>query len=344
MKDIAGQKFGELTAVRPTKNRYFGSIVWECRCLCGKTCYVPHLSLCRGLTKSCGHIRYEDLRGLRFSRLVAIRPLSTKSQPKKWLCRCDCGGVMIATSSDLKTGNTKSCGCISRKMGKPYARCPSCGGRFPIVLGGGETPQYSPKNKAEEVYEEQDAATQSAAEGETPQFCETCGPKYTGRAWRVCPVCKKLFPSPPSSNAVTCSKECSAQWKSIVHQGVSNKWTYEAKVRLSERGQTDNLRMGTAAAQKSPIAGRFETNQEAKIWILVDPVGQEYVVRNLRLWAREHTELFGKPPGDRSADQIAAGFRAIVQTLKGNRGAPGKPRGSMSYYGWTFKSLPEKPP
>lgn len=311
MKDLTGQKFGELTAVRPTEERYFGSVVWECKCSCGKVCYIPRLSLVSEQTKSCGHIRYIDLRGIRFSRLVAIRPLSAKSEPKKWLCRCDCGGAVIARSSDLKTGNTRSCGCLSRKSGTPYAKCPSCEERFPIVLDGNKT----------------------------PQFCKSCEPKYAGRAWRICPVCKGLFPSPPSSNAVTCSKECSAQWKSLIHKGISNSWTYEAKARLSERGQTENLKLGGAAAQQSPVAGRFETNQEAKIWILIDPSGNELIVRNLLLWAREHTELFNKPPGDKSAAQIAAGFRAIAQTLAGTRKTP-----AMSYFGWSLKCEPIKPP
>lgn len=161
---------------------------------------------------------------------------------------------------------------------------------------------------------------------------------------RKCVVCGKPFECYPSDNTVTCSKACRKERQRRIQTGKSIKWGKSARKKWSERGQTDNLRMGTAAAQKSPIAGRYVTNQEAKIWILVDPVGQEYVVRNLRLWAREHTELFGKPPGDRSSDQIAAGFRAIAQTLKGNRGAPGKRSGSLTYKNWTLKGLPEEPP
>lgn len=314
-KDLTGKVFGELTAVRPTGDRYHGGIVWECRCSCGKMCYVPRLSLMAGQTKSCGHIKYDDLQGMRFSRLVAIRPSAAKSRPKTWLCRCDCGGTVLVKSNDLKSGNTKSCGCLSRKNGIPYAKCPVCGDRFPIVLDGRKT----------------------------PQFCSACEAERKGRAWRVCPICKKLFPAPPSSNAVTCSKECSAQWKSIVHRDVSNRWTYESKTKLSECGQTNNLKLGTAAAQQSPISGPFETNQEAKIWVLIDPAGKETTVRNLLKWARENTELFDKPPGDRSARQISAGFRQIAQTMAGNRGAPGKPRGAMYYFGWTLKKLPETP-
>ena len=31
-----------------------------------------------------------------------------------WNCKCDCGNTVEATSSELKSGNRKSCGCLSR--------------------------------------------------------------------------------------------------------------------------------------------------------------------------------------------------------------------------------------
>jgi len=161
---------------------------------------------------------------------------------------------------------------------------------------------------------------------------------------RSCVICGKPFDCYPSDNRVTCSKDCRRERQRRIQTGKANKWGEASRRKLSERGQTDNLKLGVLAVKRSPIAGRFETNQEAKIWILVDPSGREYVVRNLRLWAREHTDLFDKPPGDKSADQIAGGFSAIAQTLAGNRGAPGKRSGAMTYYGWRLKDLPEKPP
>ena len=166
--------------------------------------------------------------------------------------------VFLLSSSGLKYNRVKSCGCLGKKQN---ARCPGCGRYFPITLDG--TP--------------------------TPQFCPDCAPKYAGRNWRVCPVCHKLFPSPPSSNAITCSAACSSVWKSLTHKGLRVNWSDESRQRLSAKGKTENLKLGTAAAQRSPIAGRFETNQNAKIWTLVDPCGNKITVRNLILWARENT-------------------------------------------------------
>jgi len=32
-----------------------------------------------------------------------------------WLCKCECGGTIILSSSTLNSGHTKSCGCIRSK-------------------------------------------------------------------------------------------------------------------------------------------------------------------------------------------------------------------------------------
>lgn len=161
---------------------------------------------------------------------------------------------------------------------------------------------------------------------------------------RKCVICGKPFSCYPSDNRVTCSKDCRRERQRRITTAHPVKWGDEARRRASERGLTENLKLGSAAAQRSPISGRFETNQEAKIWTLVDPAGNEIIVRNLLMWARANLERFGKPPGDKSARQIASGFRAIALTLAGKRGVPGKPRGAMTYLGWTLKSLPEEPP
>ena len=161
---------------------------------------------------------------------------------------------------------------------------------------------------------------------------------------RKCVICGKPFDCYPSDNRVTCSKDCRRERQRRVVTARPVQWSAKARERASARGQTENLKLGRAAAQRSPVAGRFETNQEAKIWTLVDPAGNEIIVRNLLLWARGHTELFGKPPGDRSAAQISSGFKTIAQTLAGKRGAPGQARAALTYFGWMLKKLPEEPP
>lgn len=57
--DLTGQRFGMLTAVRPTNQRERRYIVWECRCDCGNVTYVRTGNLKNGNTKSCGCLRDE---------------------------------------------------------------------------------------------------------------------------------------------------------------------------------------------------------------------------------------------------------------------------------------------
>lgn len=41
MIDLTGQRFGHLTAIRPTDQRRKGATVWEWRCDCGATVLKP---------------------------------------------------------------------------------------------------------------------------------------------------------------------------------------------------------------------------------------------------------------------------------------------------------------
>lgn len=57
-----------------------------------------------------------DLVGERYGRLTVMSKADTTSRKTKWNCRCDCGGTALATSSDLRGGNTSSCGCLRRDV------------------------------------------------------------------------------------------------------------------------------------------------------------------------------------------------------------------------------------
>ena len=62
MKDITGQKFGRLTAIRPTrKDEKRRTYFWYCCCECGKTLEIRLESLTTGNTKSCGCYNKEIL-------------------------------------------------------------------------------------------------------------------------------------------------------------------------------------------------------------------------------------------------------------------------------------------
>lgn len=52
--DLAGKRFGKLTAIKATSEKRNNSIVWECKCDCGNITYVAADCLSGGKTKSCG--------------------------------------------------------------------------------------------------------------------------------------------------------------------------------------------------------------------------------------------------------------------------------------------------
>lgn len=57
-----------------------------------------------------------DLTGQRFGRLVVIgKEPNDKWGHVPWLCLCDCGKEKIIHGSHLKSGHTKSCGCLLKK-------------------------------------------------------------------------------------------------------------------------------------------------------------------------------------------------------------------------------------
>lgn len=54
--DIAGQKFGKLTALYPCDYKLKQTIIWHCQCECGNECDIDGSNLRLNLTKSCGCI------------------------------------------------------------------------------------------------------------------------------------------------------------------------------------------------------------------------------------------------------------------------------------------------
>ena len=58
-----------------------------------------------------------SLIGKKFNRLVVIERYGTsKSGNATWLCKCNCGNLIITTGSALKSGKTKSCGCLRSEL------------------------------------------------------------------------------------------------------------------------------------------------------------------------------------------------------------------------------------
>ncbi len=60
-----------------------------------------------------------DMTDIRFGRLTVLhRMKNNKHNRAVWKCACDCGGEVITDGNILRTGMTKSCGCLRSEMGE----------------------------------------------------------------------------------------------------------------------------------------------------------------------------------------------------------------------------------
>lgn len=131
--NLIGNRYGNLVVVERTyRTRNKSSrkdILWRCLCDCGKEAYIRGFCLRDGMTKSCGcrrlallkQHRKEDLIGLKFYRLLVVERLSIRNKSGRvnncvFRCLCDCGNARIVQGSHLRSGSTKSCGCLKREM------------------------------------------------------------------------------------------------------------------------------------------------------------------------------------------------------------------------------------
>ncbi len=68
----------------------------------------------------------KHLTGQKFGRLTAIWPVRKKLKSGKvklyWICGCDCGNVKEIQPYLLRSGGTKSCGCLQKELKAKHAR------------------------------------------------------------------------------------------------------------------------------------------------------------------------------------------------------------------------------
>lgn len=53
-----------------------------------------------------------DLTGQKFSRLTVIGRAPNHGRRTMWNCKCDCGKEVTVRAENLRSGNSKSCGCL----------------------------------------------------------------------------------------------------------------------------------------------------------------------------------------------------------------------------------------
>ena len=116
MKHLEGLVYGDYLITK-----YLGNQTWEAQCQkCGlvrsyKTANIkPEKATGGQCTCSKSGVQIGD----RFGRLVILNRDLTKQGEGRvyWNCQCDCGNVVSLSGHPLKSGNTRSCGCLNDEV------------------------------------------------------------------------------------------------------------------------------------------------------------------------------------------------------------------------------------
>ena len=122
--DLTGQKFGRLTVISRAESKNKRAR-WNCLCECGNKTIVYGQHLKKGSTSSCGCFARQqsanrlkdkviDLTAKKFGRLTVVSRTENKGPYVYWKCLCDCGKATVVAGSRLRSGKTKSCGCLQK--------------------------------------------------------------------------------------------------------------------------------------------------------------------------------------------------------------------------------------
>ncbi len=57
-----------------------------------------------------------NLSGQRYGRLEVLTPGEVQSGGTEWMCLCDCGKLVIASTRSLRNGRKRSCGCLRKEI------------------------------------------------------------------------------------------------------------------------------------------------------------------------------------------------------------------------------------
>ena len=104
-------------------------ISWDCVCECGNRIKVNGDNLRSGHSKSCGCSKSQSVvdmtgwvmkeHGFLDSRLTVLkRDTDNSNREAYWICLCDCGNTLSVRGSNLRNGQTRSCGCLHSEISR----------------------------------------------------------------------------------------------------------------------------------------------------------------------------------------------------------------------------------
>jgi hypothetical protein len=126
VKNIVGLRFGLITVEKRDGVNAHGAAMWVGLCECGERTRCTGNNLRAGHTKSCGCLKKKQQRsinlvGRTFGRLFVERRGRTDKGVLFWDCVCQCGTARSVSTGHLRTGHTKSCGCLRAETSRKQA-------------------------------------------------------------------------------------------------------------------------------------------------------------------------------------------------------------------------------
>lgn len=116
--NLIGQKINHLTVLawdkeksQEKKRTYW---VVECDCPSHTIFSVLGSNLSGNITTKCKYCKAKNLIGQTFNKLKVIERVIDEQDHVKWKCQCECGNIIIVRGDSLKSGHTKSCGCLQK--------------------------------------------------------------------------------------------------------------------------------------------------------------------------------------------------------------------------------------
>lgn len=116
--DLTGKKFSHLTVLGydEQRSREKGKSYWVCECDCDSHTIMSVLgsNLITGNTTKCKYCKAKNLIGQTFYKLTVTERVIEDGKVR-WKALCECGNTIIVRGDSLRSGHTKSCGCLQRE-------------------------------------------------------------------------------------------------------------------------------------------------------------------------------------------------------------------------------------
>lgn len=114
-RSLVGRTYGSLTVIE-FAGYLHSNPIWKCKCDCGAEITIYENRLNRNANINCGAPVHDKRIGQKYGRLTIVQPSLSQGSKKTYLCECECGNAILVCISNLISGNTKSCGCLSKEI------------------------------------------------------------------------------------------------------------------------------------------------------------------------------------------------------------------------------------